>query len=81
MRIYCLGVNFKSVTEIIWWEMVPSSPSSEMHLGKFPDHTELQSWIVNFQTEVCSKAKNPMLALQHARFAVDQRNRSSQIAE
>ena len=43
---------------------IPSYPSSEMHLGKFPDHTEFQSWIVNFLTEVCSKAKNPTLALQ-----------------
>ena len=32
--------------------------------GKFPDHTEFQSWIVNFRTEVCSKANNPTLALQ-----------------
>ena len=37
---------------------IPSYPSSEMHLGKSPDHTEFQSWIVNFRTEVCSKAKN-----------------------
>ena len=43
---------------------IPSYPSSEMRLGKFPDHTEFQSWIVNFRTEVCSKAKNPTLALQ-----------------
>ena len=43
---------------------IPSYPSSEMHLGKFPDHTGLQSWNVNFRTEVCSKAKNPTLALQ-----------------
>ena len=42
----------------------PSHPSSEMRLGKFPDHTEFQSWIVNFRTEVCSKAKNPTRALQ-----------------
>ena len=42
----------------------PSHPSSEMHLEKFPDHTEFQSWIVNFRTEVCSKAKNPTRALQ-----------------
>ena len=41
-----------------------SHPSSKMHLGKFPDHTEFQSWIVNFRTEVCSKAKNPTRALQ-----------------
>ena len=38
---------------------IPSYPSSEMHLGKFSDHTEFQSWIVNFRTEVCSKTKNP----------------------
>ena len=43
---------------------IPSYLSSEMHLGTFPDHTEVQSWIVNFRTEVCSKAKNPTLALQ-----------------
>ena len=42
----------------------PSHPSSEMHLGKIPDRTEVQSWIVNFWTEVCSKAKNPSRALQ-----------------
>ena len=39
-------------------------PSSEMHLGKFHDHSEFQSRIVNFRTEVCSKAKNPTRALQ-----------------
>ena len=43
---------------------IPSYPSSELHLGKFPDQTKFQSWIVNFQTEVCSKAKNPTLAFQ-----------------
>ena len=43
---------------------IPSYPSSEMLLGKFSDHTEFQIWIVNFRTEVCSKAKNPTLALQ-----------------
>ena len=35
-----------------------------MHLGKFPNHTEVQSWIVNVRAEVCSKAKNPTRALQ-----------------
>ena len=43
---------------------VPSYPSSEMHLGKFTIHTDFQSWIVNFRTEVCLEAKNSMLALQ-----------------
>ena len=42
----------------------PSHLSSEMHLGKFSDNTEFQRWIVNFRTEVRSKAKNPTRALQ-----------------
>ena len=42
---------------------IPSYLSSEMHLVKFPDHTEIQSWIVNFPVEVCAKAKNPTIAL------------------
>ena len=42
----------------------PSHRSSEMHLGKFAGHTEVQRWIVNFRIEVCSKAKNPTRALQ-----------------
>ena len=54
---------------------IPSYLSSEMNLGNFPDHTEFQSWIVNFRTEVCSKAKK-----SHACVAVDEGNRSSQIA-
>ena len=44
--------------------LIPSHPSTEMHLGKCPNHTEFQSWIVNFPTAVCSKAKNPKRALQ-----------------
>ena len=43
---------------------IPIHPSSEMHLGKFPDHTEFHSWIVNFRVEVCAREKNPTLALQ-----------------
>ena len=29
---------------------------SEMHLGKFPNPSEFQSWTVNFKTEVCAKS-------------------------
>ena len=36
----------------------------EMHLGKFPDPAEFHSWKVNFKTDVCSKAKDPRLAMQ-----------------
>ena len=43
---------------------ISSYPSPEMHLREFPDLTEFQSWIVNFRTEVCSKANDPTLALQ-----------------
>ena len=46
---------------------IPSHPSSEMRLGKSPDHTEFHSWTAKFRTEVCSKAKNPTLALQWIR--------------
>ena len=34
----------------------PRFEISEMHLGKFPDSLEFQSWNVNFKTEVCSKS-------------------------
>ena len=43
---------------------IPSYLTSEMHLQKFPDQTEFQSWIVNFQAGVCAKAKNLALVLQ-----------------
>ena len=32
---------------------------SALHLGKFPDSVEFQSWKVNFKTEVCSKTAYP----------------------
>ena len=35
-----------------------------MHLGGFPDQTELQIWIVNFRTDDCSKVKSLTRALQ-----------------
>ena len=37
----------------------PRFPISEMHLGKFPDSLEFQSWKVNFKTEVCAKSALP----------------------
>ena len=30
----------------------PRFPISELHLGKFPDSMEFQSWKVNFKTEI-----------------------------
>ena len=38
-------------------------PISELHLGKFPDSIEFQSWKVNFKTEVCSKSADPRLTM------------------
>ena len=35
-----------------------------MHLGKFPDSMEFQSWKVNFKTEVCLKTADPHLTMQ-----------------
>ena len=35
-----------------------------MHLLKFRDQTEFESWIVNFHVEDCAKAKNLALVLQ-----------------
>ena len=41
----------------------PSFPTSELHLGKFPDSVEFQSWKVNIETEVCSKSADPHLTM------------------
>ena len=70
--MYCLSCNTKffcvegsRISSLLPKQIqLEGHPSSEMHLGRFPDHTEFQSWIVNFRTEVCSKAKNPTRALQ-----------------
>ena len=42
----------------------PRFPISELHLGKFPDLMEFQSWKVNFKTEVCSKTADLQLTMQ-----------------
>ena len=34
----------------------PRYPISELHLGKFPDTLEFQSWKVNFKAEVCASS-------------------------
>ena len=34
----------------------PRFPNSELHLGKFLDSLEVQSWKVNFKTEICAKS-------------------------
>ena len=43
-----------------WWSEIPIS---ELHLGKFPDSMEFQSWKVNFKTEVLSKTAYPHLTM------------------
>ena len=42
----------------------PRIQISELHLGKFHDSMECQSWKVNFKTEVCSKSADPQLTMQ-----------------
>ena len=42
----------------------PRFPISKLHLGKFLDSMEFQSWKVNFKTEVCSKSADPHLTMQ-----------------
>ena len=42
----------------------PRFPISEMHLGKFSDSMEFQSWKVNFKTEECSRTADPHLTMQ-----------------
>ena len=41
----------------------PRYPISELHLGKFLESWEFQSWKVNFKTEVCSKSAFPRLTM------------------
>ena len=41
----------------------PKFPISEMHLGKFPDSLEFQSWEVNFKTEVSAKSAFPHITM------------------
>ena len=41
----------------------PRFPISELHLAKFPDSIEFESWKVNFKTEVCAKTANPQITM------------------
>ena len=41
----------------------PRFPISELHLAKFPDSMEFESWKVNFKTEVCAKTANPQITM------------------
>ena len=39
-------------------------PISELHLGKFRDSLEFQSWKVNYKTEVCANSVLPQVTMQ-----------------
>ena len=41
----------------------PRFSISELHLAKFPDSMEFQSWKVNFKTELCAKTANPQITM------------------
>ena len=46
------------------WHDISESSFFRDASWNFPEKNEFQIWIVNFRTEVCSKAKNPTLLLQ-----------------
>ena len=41
----------------------PRYPISELHLGKFLDTLEFESWKVNFKTEVCANSVFPRITM------------------
>ena len=41
----------------------PRIPIREMHLGKFPDSMDFQSWKVNFKNEVCTRTADPQTTM------------------
>ena len=41
----------------------PRFPILELHLAKFPDSMEFQSWKVNFRTEVCVRTAEPQVTM------------------
>ena len=41
----------------------PRFPISELHLAKFPESMEFESWKVNFKTKVCAKTANPQITM------------------
>ena len=41
----------------------PRMPFSELHLAKFPDSMEFQSWEATFKTAVCAKTANPQVTM------------------
>ena len=41
----------------------PRIPITEMHLGKFPDSVEFQSWNVNFNNEVSTRTADPQITM------------------
>ena len=49
----------------------PRFQISEMHLGRFPDSLEFQSWNVNFKTEVCAKPMHWIKEIEIAKSVDD----------
>ena len=41
----------------------PRNPFTEWNVGKFPDSMEIQSWKVNFRTEVCLRTADPQITM------------------
>ena len=41
----------------------PRFPILELHLAKFLDSMEFQSWKINFRTEVCARTAHPQVTM------------------
>ena len=63
VEVDCKIILVELILTVVWLIDYPRLPISELHLGKFPDLVEVQSWRVNFKTEVCSKSADPHLTV------------------
>ena len=63
VEVDCKVILVELILTVVWLIDYPRLPISELHLGKFPDSMEVQSWRVNFKTEVCSKSADPHLTM------------------
>ena len=58
-----------SKVEVAWWilsqwyDAFSETSISEMHLGKFQDSMEFQSWKANFKNEVCTRTAKPQITM------------------
>ena len=63
VEVDCKVILVELILTVVWLIDYPRLPISEFHVGKLPDSMEVQSWRVNFKTEVCSKSADPHLTM------------------